>query len=68
MNTLDFIINFAAKSDEEIIDAYLGLESKICQMILLHEQEQQYFDALFQEIQRRDINGKVDERRSNPNM
>lgn len=68
MNALEIIINFAAKSDEEIIDAYLELESKICHMILLHEQEQQYFDALFQEIQRRDINGKVDERRSNPNM
>ena len=37
-------------------------------MALLSTDEQNYFDALFQEITRRDINGKVDERRSNPNM
>lgn len=68
MNALETIINFASKSDDEIIDAYLTLEKKVCQMVLLHEDEQTYFDALFQEITRRDINGKVNERRSNPNM
>jgi hypothetical protein len=68
MDALEFIINFAAKSDEEIIDAYLGIESKILCMALLSTDEQNYFDALFQEITRRDINGKVDERRNNPNM
>ena len=68
MNALEFTVNFATKTDEEIIDAYLAIESKICCMALLSTDEQNYFDALFQEITRRDINGKVDERRSNPNM
>lgn len=68
MNALEFIVNFATKTDDEIIDAYLGIESKILCMTLLSTDEQNYFDALFQEITRRDINGKVDERRSNPNM
>ena len=68
MSALEIIINFASKSDDEIIDAYITLEKKVCQMVLLHEDEQKYFDALFQEITRRDINGKVNERRSNSNM
>lgn len=68
MSALEIIINFASQSDDEIIDAYITLEKKVCQMVLLHEDEQKYFDALFQEITRRDINGKVNERRSNPNM
>ena len=55
-------------TDDDIITNYLNIESKICQMVLLSTEEQEYFDALFQEITRRDINGKVNERRSNPNM
>lgn len=60
--------NFATMTDDDIITNYLNIESKICQMVLLSTEEQEYFDALFQEITRRDINGKVNERRSNPNM
>lgn len=63
------ILNFSVMTDDEIITTYLNIESKmICNMVLLSEDEQKNFDALFQEIQRRDINGKVNERRSNPNM
>ncbi len=60
--------NFATMTDDDIITNYLNIESKICQMVLLSTEEQEYFDALFQEITRRDINGKVNERRSNSNM
>lgn len=60
--------NFSIMTDDDIITNYLNIESKICQMVLLSTEEQEYFDALFQEITRRDINGKVNERRSNPNM
>lgn len=60
--------NFATMTDDDIITDYLNIESKICQMVMLSTEEQDYFDALFQEITRRDINGKVNERRSNPNM
>lgn len=60
--------NFATMTDDDIIANYLNIESKICQMVMLSTEEQDYFDALFQEITRRDINGKVNERRSNPNM
>lgn len=60
--------NFATMTDDDIITNYLNIESKICQMVLLSTEEQDYFDALFQEITRRDINGKVNERRSNSNM
>jgi hypothetical protein len=60
--------NFATMTDDDIITNYLNIESKICQMVMLSTEEQDYFDALFQEITRRDINGKVNERRSNPNM
>ena len=60
--------NFATMTDDDIITNYLNIESKICQMVLLSTDEQEYFDALFQEITRRDINGKINERRSNSNM
>lgn len=60
--------NFATMTDDDIITNYLNIESKICQMVMLSAEEQDYFDALFQEITRRDINGKVNDRRSNPNM
>lgn len=60
--------NFSIMTDDDIITNYLNIESKICQMVLLSTEEQEYFDALFQEITRRDINGKVNERRSNSNM
>lgn len=61
------INDFIEMNDEELIDKYLELEDKICNMILLTEEEQENFEAMFQEIAGRNIHGKINERRNNEN-
>lgn len=57
------VTKFAETSDEEVIDLYLNLSSKIFNMMMMSKDEKETFEALCFEVRRRELNEQIDERR-----
>lgn len=61
------ITNFTILTDAELIDMYDKISAKLCCMMQLSEEEMDFFDCLFEEINRRDIYGQTKSSRNSTN-